>query len=120
MPWKTIIAVGLFFAVLILGLIWYVKGENENPDPEFQGPAMKHIRRAYDDSALAAGRAGVYAQRLAKSFDNKFATSLAELRAIDKNVDTDPDVIFVFGNVDERGFTFTTSHKKGTKSFVFK
>lgn len=119
---KIIIAVVLSFITIIGGIFFYVRQTNESADgqvAESRVPALKKIHEARDDNAVAAGRAGVYAQRLYQITNGRYAVNLSELRSIDKGITSDPEVEFVFGEINEQGFTFTTYHSKGDRSFIF-
>ena len=110
----------LAITLAIVGLLYVqqMKTTVRTPDGQ-EAPLVKQIDAAYNTAAEAAGRAAVQAQRIKFAADNEYARSVAELRAIDRSVGSDPEVIFVFGEPKEQGFSFTTSHVKGDRTYVF-
>ena len=54
------------------------------------------------------------------SFGMRYPESVEELLAIDPQLNSDPEIIFVWTRGGRTGFEFTTSHARGTKSFVFR
>ena len=77
---------------------------------------------------LAAQTAGYYAKIAEEVFymdspDQRhpnYADNLDELLKIDINLTTDPQVTFIFGECNSRGYTFTTRHKDSTAQFVYR
>jgi hypothetical protein len=110
----------LAITLAIVGLLYVqqMKTTVTTPDGR-QAPMVEQIDEAYNAAAEAAGRAAVQAERIKFAMDNEYARSVAELRAIDKSVGSDPQVIFIFGEPKDQGFAFTTSHVKGNRTYVF-
>lgn len=76
--------------------------------------------RAYNASAQSAGRNAktsqeVYFQSNGGDNGGSYAANLGDLLIWDKNLTDDTDVTFTFGPVGSSGYTFTTSHSRGTE-----
>ena len=87
--------------------------------PNFQ----KLREKAYDASALSAGRSAKLAEAIYyqdHATDNYNYTSLiAHLLQHDKNLTDDHSVTFIFSYTGSTNFTFTTTHAKGAKTFLY-
>ena len=117
-------AVGLGSMVIslaIIGILYVqqMKTTVTNPEGE-EVPLVKQVDETYNFAAQAAGNAALNAQRLKMAIDGEYAKSLDELRAIDKSVASDPEIVFVIGEPTDKGFAFTTSHVKGDRTYVFR
>lgn len=90
-------------------------------------PNYTHHRHkgADDNTALSAGRSTVLAYRIyfqEHQDEPDFAGDvdwLEKLLIHDRNLNDDPRVTFSFAVMNKKGFTFTTRHKKGKKTFVY-
>jgi prepilin-type N-terminal cleavage/methylation domain-containing protein len=89
--------------------------------PNFQ----KLRQKAFDASAISAGGAvrtaeEIYYQEHAKDVSPTFYTnSIQDLLSHDRNLADDHGVTFLFGFIGTTNYTFTTSHAKGAKTFVY-
>jgi hypothetical protein len=110
----------LAITLAIIGLlsVQEMKTTVKTPDGR-EVPMVEMVDETYNAAAEAAGRAAVAAQRIKFAMDNEYARNVAELRAIDKSVGTDPGIIFIFGEPGDKGYSFTTSHVKGNRTYVF-
>jgi len=75
--------------------------------------------RAYNASAQSSGRNAktaqeVYFQNSGGDNGGGYASTLTDLLRWDKNLSDDTDVTFSFGTCNTSGYTFTTSHSRGT------
>lgn len=87
-----------------------------------------HMHRNYDVSALTWGRS---AKQAAEIYFEKYRDDLNspeyehsldildKLLPIKKSINYDRDVTFTFTSWDSLGFSFTTRHRKGGKTFIF-
>ena len=130
---SVLIAIALF-CLILFGLIYFALTNVMKPDSKVADldkaakedqawetvPALSKAREAYEDNAIAAGRAAVYAQRIHHATSGHYAKNLEELKEIDRSFLSDPGVIFVFGEVTDEDFEFTTSHQKGRRTYVWK
>ncbi|MCZ7582564.1 MAG: hypothetical protein M5R36_04100 [Deltaproteobacteria bacterium] len=87
--------------------------------------AMHRARiSTYDDRAKAAGRNAKLAESVYfETNDNRrYTNSLTDLLKLDWNLTDDPNVTFIFGDVNTSGYTFTTIHTKGKypEGFTYK
>ena len=76
-------------------------------------------RKHYDLSAKSAGSFAAKAQEKYYEGENKagrptYANDLSSLLTIDPHLNDDREITFVFAGASAEGFTFTTSHAKGT------
>jgi len=74
---------------------------------------------ANDAAAMNAGNNARIVQRLYFQNRGRYAENLEELCVFDQFLAEDPDITFVFGTVEQSGYTFTTVHAKGQIQFVF-
>lgn len=71
-------------------------------------------------SAQCAGHnAKIVEEMLRHNSSSAYTDRLTDLLEWDKNLTDDPDVTFIFGPCNASGYTFTTSHAKGDKPYVF-
>ena len=105
----------LMIVVAIIGILALIAV------PNFQ----KLRQKAYDASALSAGGGvkiaeEIYFQEHAQDAVATYYTStIRDLLAHDRNLTDDHGVTFVFSYVGSTNFTFTTSHTRGMKTFIF-
>ena len=87
--------------------------------PNFQ----KMRERAFDASALSSGREAKLAEEIyyqEHAVDNYNYTSLiGHLLAHDRNLTDDRGVTFIFSYAGSTNYTFTTTHFKGQKTFLY-
>jgi prepilin-type N-terminal cleavage/methylation domain-containing protein len=89
--------------------------------PNFQ----KLRQKAYDASALSAGRSAklaeaIYFQEHAQDPTATYYTSrIVDLLAHDRNLTDDHGVTFMFNYIGTTTFTFTTSHARGMTTFIY-
>lgn len=85
--------------------------------------------KAYDASALSAGRSAKLAAEIYfdsypdepdSVVDTKEINWLDKLLTTDRNLTDDAGVTFTFTAMDKLDFTFTTQHSKGNKTFIYK
>jgi prepilin-type N-terminal cleavage/methylation domain-containing protein len=74
-------------------------------------------KRAYNASAESAGRNAKTAQEIYYQDYGTYSDDMAELLVFDRNLTDDADVTFTFAGADIEGFTYTTSHFRGDRSF---
>ena len=78
---------------------------------------------AWDASALSAGRSAKLAEETyfqAHRADNfAYTRSVADLVVHDRNLNDDRGVTFLWSYAGQSNYTFTTTHRKGTHTFVY-
>jgi hypothetical protein len=79
-------------------------------------------RDASASSAAGAARIAQFVRYQDLNFPgfggSPYADNLDDLLRFDSHLTHDPDVTFIFGAIGAQGFTFTTMHAKGKKTFV--
>lgn len=68
---------------------------------------------AYNASAGSAAHNAQTEQEVYKSIHDTYATDLASLLTIDRNLTDDPEITFLFGTCNYSGYTFTVRHNRG-------
>lgn len=76
-------------------------------------------KRAFNSSAESAGRNAKTAQEIYFQDKSTYANSVEGLLAFDRNLTDDKQVTFTFRGADMEGFTYTTSHYRGDKSYTW-
>jgi prepilin-type N-terminal cleavage/methylation domain-containing protein len=77
-------------------------------------------QRAYDASAESAAYNGkiaeeMFNQNMGGWVGNVYSTDLSQLVLLDKNLNKDPNITFIFGTANAfSGYTFTTHHYLGS------
>jgi len=74
-------------------------------------------KRAYNASAVSAGRGAKTAQEMYYVDNEIYTTDLLSLLASDPNLTDDPDVTFTFIQADIESYIYVTSHFRGDNSF---
>jgi prepilin-type N-terminal cleavage/methylation domain-containing protein len=87
-------------------------------------PNYQNMRsKAHDASATSAGRVAKLAEELYYQEHHNdgftYTSHLAHLTQIDRNLDDDAGVTFVWSYAGVSNFTFTTSHQRGTRTFIY-
>ena len=88
-------------------------------------PSYQNMRaRAYDATSITVGRTAKMAQEVYYQIHEEiagvgYADALPELLKYDRNLTDTQEVTFLFGYAGVTNFTFTTSHVKGTRSFIY-
>ena len=104
---RTMLVFGILFGVLL------VRIDNKPSEP----------RHSWEASALSAGRSAKLAEALyyqEHAADNYSYTSLlSHLLVHDRNLTDDRGVTFLWSYAGHTNFTFTTSHVKGVKTFLY-
>ena len=103
--------------VIVIGLLFII-------DPSCP-PSTRPM--AYDASALSAGRSAKEAVEYYYKHHKesggleeiKTGDILSELLIEDRNLTDDVGVTFVFTVMSNQGFTFTTTHSRGKKTFIY-
>ncbi|MCZ7582563.1 MAG: hypothetical protein M5R36_04095 [Deltaproteobacteria bacterium] len=74
-----------------------------------------------DSNAHSAGHNAQMAEEIhfETNGNRGYANSLRELMKFDKNLTEDLLVTFVFGNVNAAGYTFTTTHERGSEAYTW-
>ena len=82
---------------------------------------------AYGSPDRIAATAGERAQRAEEKvrrlnsgkFDGRYASQLQDLLVFDKRLVADPAVTFLFGPCNSSGYSFTTTHARGSQGYSF-
>lgn len=74
-------------------------------------------KRAYNASAESAGRNAKTAEEIYYQDYGIYANDMSRLLVFDRNLTDDADVTFTFSGANVEGFTYTTSHYRGDKSY---
>ena len=92
-------------------------------------PCFQSLRRmAYDDSAQSAGRSTKLAEekyiqeQLNRDWPNSpgyYTSDLTDLLPFDPELTADKGVTFIWSYAGDTNYTFTATHIKGRKTFVF-
>jgi prepilin-type N-terminal cleavage/methylation domain-containing protein len=87
-------------------------------------PNFQNLRqKAYDASALSAGRSGKLAEEIYyQEWQNNnypYTSLLQHLIVHDANLTDNQGVTFIWGFKGATHYTFTTSHNNGSKTYVF-
>lgn len=110
---KGFTLIELMIVVSIIGILALIA------IPNFQNLRQK----AYDASALTSGRSGKLTEEIYyqehQDEDFHYTSILAHLLVHDRNLTDDAGVTFVWSYAGNTNFTFTSSHNKGSKSFIF-
>jgi len=100
----------LLIAILIIGILALIGM-----------PSYVKLRyKAYNSSALSAGSTARLTMEVAYTQDEKYPPNLEELLKYQGSPNDDPGVTFLFGPVNNSGYTFTTMHINGNESYVWK
>ena len=87
-------------------------------------PNFQNLRqKAYDASSLTSGRSAKLSEEIYhqehEDDDFHYTSVLAHLLVHDQNLTDDPGVTFIWSYAGSTNFTYTTSHNKGSKTFIF-
>ena len=85
-------------------------------------PSMDYGRtraRMYNSSALSAGRSTKLAEGIYYQEHESYTSAVADLLVHDRNLTDDRGVTFIWSYVGQSNFTFTTTHMRGKKTFVY-
>lgn len=111
---KGFTLIELMIVVSIIGILALIA------IPNFQNLRQK----AYDASALSAGRSAKLAQEIYyqdhQDLYYHYTSDLTDLLKHDRNLTDDGGVTFIFGYKGDTNFTFTTQHANGGKTFIYK
>ena len=103
----------LMVVIVIIGILALIA------IPNFQSLRQK----AYDASAETGGRSARLAEEIYyqehQDLNFKYTSLIAHLLAHEKNITDDRAVTFIFSFAGDTNYTFTSTHAKGKKTFVF-
>ena len=77
------------------------------------------VKKKADTNARLAGRMAKMAEEMYYSANMRYTSDLGELLKFSPGITEDAGVTFIWGVANDQTFTFTTTHKDGSRTFVF-
>ncbi len=76
--------------------------------------------KAHNASSASAGRNAQTAMEVCYRLTENYAPNLQVLLQYEPNLTEDTGVTFLFGSINNSGYTFTTTHRRGDASFEYR